>query len=74
MLAVSRTARVPGRMMFLAVSIITRNGSKILGAPWGTKWANICVVFFIQPNSIKVNHNGRLNAKEKLMCLVPVKM
>jgi hypothetical protein len=32
-LAVNRIAKVPGRMIFLIVSIITRNGNKIDGAP-----------------------------------------
>lgn len=48
-LAVNRTARVPGRIKFLVVSIITNKGSKKFGEPWGTKWANIWVVFLHHP-------------------------
>jgi len=42
MLAANRTARVPGRMMFLTVSMHTMNGIRAGGVPWGTKWANMC--------------------------------
>lgn len=73
-LAVSRTANVPGRIIFLVVSMITRNGSKIFGAPWGTRWANIWVVFFIQPNNIKVIHNGNLKDRVIFKWLVHVKI
>ena len=41
-LAASRTARVPGRMTFLTVSIMTINGIRALWVPLGTKCANIC--------------------------------
>ena len=51
-LAVSRTANVPGRITFLIVSIHTIKGIKIAGVPWGTKWANICWVWLIQPYNI----------------------
>jgi len=40
-LAISRTARVRGRITFLIVSISTMNGIKRVGVLWGTKWANI---------------------------------
>lgn len=36
-LAVSRTAKVIGRITFLIVSIHTIKGIKTLGVPWGTK-------------------------------------
>jgi hypothetical protein len=36
-LAVNRTANVPGRITFLIVSIHTIKGIKIVGVPWGTK-------------------------------------
>lgn len=48
-LAVSRTANVPGRIILLIVSIHTINGIKIPGVPWGTKWQNMCWVLFIHP-------------------------
>jgi hypothetical protein len=35
--AVNRTAKVPGRITFLIVSIHTINGIKTPGVPWGTK-------------------------------------
>lgn len=40
-LALRRTAKVPGRIIFLIVSIQTIKGIKIPGDPWGTKWENI---------------------------------
>lgn len=49
MLAANRTANVPGRIMFLIVSIHTIKGIKIGGVPCGTKWANIWVVLFVHP-------------------------
>jgi hypothetical protein len=49
MLAVNRTANVPGRIIFLIVSIQTMNGIRIEGVPWGTKWQNICWVLFNHP-------------------------
>lgn len=48
-LAESRTAKVPGRITFLIVSIITIKGIRTEGVPWGTKWANICFELLIQP-------------------------
>ena len=42
MFAASRTARVPGRIMFLIVSISTIRGMSGPGVPAGTRWANIC--------------------------------
>lgn len=49
MFAVSRTAKVPGRIILLIVSIHTINGIKIGGVPWGTRWANICWVWLNHP-------------------------
>lgn len=49
MFAASRTAKVPGRMTLLIVSIHTMKGINTGGVPWGTKWANICWVWLIQP-------------------------
>ena len=59
MLAASRTANVPGRIIFLTVSIKTINGIRTPGVPWGTKCANICCVWLTQPKIMKVIHNGR---------------
>lgn len=40
-LADRRMASVPGRIIFLTLSIHTINGIRIGGVPWGTRWANI---------------------------------
>lgn len=48
-LAERRTAKVPGRITFLIVSIITIKGIRIAGVPWGTRWANMCLELLIQP-------------------------
>lgn len=47
--AVNRTAKVPGRITLLIVSIHTIKGISTGGVPWGTKWANICCVWQIHP-------------------------
>lgn len=48
-LAANRIAKVPGRMIFLIVSITTIKGIRTGGVPWGTKWANMWVELFNQP-------------------------
>lgn len=73
-LAVSRTASVPGRIIFLIVSIHTIKGIKIEGVPWGTRWANMCCVWFNQPNIINEIHKGRAKVNVKVKCLVLVKI
>lgn len=72
--AVSRTARVPGRIMFLIVSINTINGIKTAGVPLGIKWENIFWVLFNQPKNIKVIQIGREKDRLKIKCLVEVKI
>jgi hypothetical protein len=72
--AESRTAKVPGRITFLIVSIITIKGIKTEGVPWGTKWANICFVLLIQPNNIKLSQRGNAKDKVKVIWLVLVKI
>lgn len=72
--AESRTARVPGRIIFLIVSIRTIKGIKTGGVPWGTKWANICFVLLIQPKNMNLNQRGRANDRVKVMWLVLVKI
>jgi len=47
--AASRTAKVPGRITFLIVSIKTINGINGPGVPCGTRWANMCWVWLIHP-------------------------
>lgn len=73
-LADKRTARVPGRIIFLIVSIITIKGIRTEGVPWGTKCANICLVLLIQPNNMNLIHSGRARASVIVICLVLVKM
>lgn len=68
-LAANRTANVPGRIMFLIVSINTINGIKTGGVPWGTKWANMCWVWLIHPLIIRVTHRGRERANVITMWL-----
>jgi hypothetical protein len=41
MFAVNRTARVPGRITFLTVSIQTINGISTDGVPCGTRCSNM---------------------------------
>ena len=57
--AANRTAKVPGRMIFLTVSIKTINGIKTPGVPNGTKCANMCLVCIKTPYTIKDNHKGK---------------
>jgi hypothetical protein len=65
--AESRTAKVPGRITFLIVSIRTINGIRTDGVPCGTKWANICFVLLIHPNIINLSHKG--SAKERVIVI-----
>lgn len=73
-LADSRTAKVPGRIMLLILSIHTINGINMEGVPWGTKWANIRYVLLIHPYSMNVNHRGKANLNVITIWLVLVKM
>jgi len=68
MLAVRRTASVPGRIKFLIVSIITINGINIDGVPWGTSCSNIWLVFLIHRNNINLIHKGRANTRAAPGC------
>lgn len=73
-LAESRTARVPGRITFLIVSINTIKGIKTGGVPWGTRCANICFVLLIHPNNMKLSHRGRAKERVIVIWLVLVKI
>lgn len=73
-LAVNRTAKVPGRIIFLIVSIQTIKGINTDGVPWGTKWANMCWVLLIQPKIMNLNHKGKANVNVKVKWLVLVKI
>jgi hypothetical protein len=59
MLAVSRTARVPGRIMFLIVSMHTINGISTLGVPCGTRCTSMWWVLLIHPKIMNLSHKGR---------------
>lgn len=72
--AANRTAKVPGRIKFLIVSIQTIKGIKMLGVPCGTKWANIWLVWLIHPYSINLIHKGNAKDKVKVIWLVLVKI
>ena len=71
-LAIKRTARVRGRIMFLIDSIKTINGMRILGVLWGTKCANMCFIWLNQPYIIKESHKGILKDRVIVRCLVDV--
>lgn len=73
-LAVSRTERVIGRIIFLIVSIITINDDSIIGVPSGTRCVNMWLVWLIHPKSIIIIHNGKAIVKEILKWLVEVKI
>ena len=62
--AVNRIANVPGRIIFLIVSIHTINGIKILGVPNGTRCLNILFVLLIHPYKMNLSHNGKERVKE----------
>lgn len=69
-LAVSRTHRVIGRIIFLVSSIITMNDISTAGVPWGSKWASMWLVFLIHPNSIIPSQNEIDNGKVTVRCEV----
>lgn len=67
-------ASVPGRIIFLIVSIHTIKAIKEDGVPCGTKWINICWVFVDQPKIIKENQRGSANDKVNTIWLDLVKI
>lgn len=69
-----RIAKVPGRIIFLIVSIKTMKGIRIKGVPWGIKWINMCFVLLIHPYNMNLNQRGRANERVKVIWLVEVKM
>lgn len=70
--AANRTAKVPGRITFLIVSIQTMKGINAGGVPWGTKCANIWIVLLIHPKIIKLIQRGKANVNVIDKCLVLV--
>lgn len=73
-LADRRIAKVPGRIIFLIISIHTINGIRMAGVPWGIKCLNICSVKFNQPKIINAIHRGRDKFNVITIWLVLVKM
>jgi hypothetical protein len=63
MFAVSRTARVPGRMMLLIVSMQTMNGINTGGVPCGTRCSNMWFVLLIHPNIMNLTHKGKAKVR-----------
>jgi hypothetical protein len=72
--AVRRIANVPGRIIFLVVSISTIKGIKAGGVPVGIKCLNIFWVLFNHPKNIKDNQIGNENDRLKIKWLVEVKI
>ena len=73
-LAVSRTHKVIGRIIFLTSSIITINIIRAGGVPWGTRWDNMWFVFLNQPNNIKVIQNVKERGRVITKCDVGEKI
>lgn len=73
-LAVSRIAKVKGRMINLIDSMITIKGIKINGVPEGVKWERKSLIKFIILNKIIPNHKVRDRDRQNLKCLEAVKI
>nr|AKM99594.1 ATP synthase F0 subunit 6 [Eleutherocaulis alte] len=56
MLAISRTAKVIGRIKTLIVSMMTNNGIKMTGVPEGAKWAMVFLMLFVALDKINISH------------------
>lgn len=74
MFAESRMARVNGRIISLMDSIITINGIKIKGVPWGVRWAKRSFIKFNILNIMILVHKVRERERENLKCLDAVKI
>jgi len=72
MFAANRTAKVPGRITSLTVSIITITGIKGPGVPSGTKWAKLKFSCLITLRIIFPNHKGKASLSVNLKCLEEV--
>lgn len=73
-LAISRTDRVMGRIIFLTDSISTIKGIRTEGVLWGTIWANMWLVWLSQPYTIKVSQRGKARVRVRVKWLDAVKM
>jgi hypothetical protein len=54
--------------------MMTINGIRIVGVPWGTKCSNILLVFLIHPYNINVIHRVNARVSVSVKCLVLVNM
>jgi hypothetical protein len=72
MFPVKRTAKVPGRIRFLMVSIMTINGISIVGVPCGTRCSTMWFVFLIHPNNVNLIHRGSASVSVRVRWLVLV--
>lgn len=73
-LAVSRIAKVKGRIISLISSIITINGIKINGVPLGVRCENRSLIKFIILYVIIPNQKDKDIDRQKLICLDAVKI
>jgi len=74
MLAANRTARAPGRIRLLIVSIITIKAISAPGVPGGTRWVNIWLYWNTQDHKIPPIHKGNAKDTVKTRCLELVKI
>ena len=61
-------------MTFLIDSINTIKGISADGVLWGTRCANIWLVWFSQPNNINLSHKGKAKVSVMVMWLDAVKI
>lgn len=73
-LAVNRTDKVIGRMIFLTISMTNIKLIKGRGVPMGIVWINMCFVINLQANIMINNHIENANENEILICAVGVKI
>jgi hypothetical protein len=73
-LAVNRTQRVIGRIRFLTISISTINTIRRGGVLWGSKCANIWLVFLVHANIIMENQKIKEIGKVTARCEVTEKI
>lgn len=73
-LAANRIAKVNGRIKCLIISITTIKGAKYRGLPSGTKWAALCLKFFVHPIKKNDNQNTTPIPIVNIGCAVKVKI
>lgn len=72
MLAVSRTARAIGWIKRLIVSIIISIGIRVMGVPWGRKWASESFSLWRKPMITAPAHKGIAMLRFIESCVVGV--